>query len=154
MAATTRVLGVGIEESLWTIFKSLTLVLCPSPCSHHWSMGKLQRFVIGTVRDCVDYVGSCERNRLRICCTFLTLSGACRTPQLAGEQRRGSTLGRGGRPLQIVARPPNLAVTLDTLWSIDSRKKISIFDASRCRGGTVVDRVTSRFKVSRTARKK
>ena len=94
--AATGVLGVGIEESLWTIFKSLTLVLCLSPCSHHWSMGKLQRFVIGTVRDCVDYVGSCERNRLRICCTFLTLSGACRTPQLAGEQRRGSTLGPGG----------------------------------------------------------
>jgi len=36
----------------------------------------------------------------------------------------GSTLGSGGgaQAPKIVARPPNLARTLDTLWSINSQK--------------------------------
>ena len=55
----------------------------------------------------------------------------------AHDQRSsgGSTLGRGGglgTGPQIVARPPNFSRTLDTLWSTDSQKKMSKFDAARC----------------------
>jgi len=33
---------------------------------------------------------------------------------------------------QIVATPPKFSRSLDTLWSIDSQKKVSKFDAVRC----------------------
>ena len=41
-------------------------------------------------------------------------------------------LGGGHRPLQIVARPPNLAVLLTHCGHLILRKKISKFDATRC----------------------
>ena len=44
----------------------------------------------------------------------------------------GFTLGPRGTGPQIVAKPSKFSRTLDTLWSIDSQKKISKFDATSC----------------------